>query len=451
MNISLQTLDMTKPLRSPLRLPLRLVTSVVLVMSPALGGLLSSANAQDTGRECARESTATGVLTCASAYLVNGSAWLDANNPDLTGSLTSGAVVLPEELIETYAGSQVELEFNEGSVAWTKERTEFEFTPELRNIDLVDGGVLTAVVPGGDPITVRTAELETQPRGTVYVVERDQRSGQTNVFALTDNENGPLRVVTPGGEVQELRSGEFVSATDEGFIDSGSFNLVTFYANRGYPRGFGPGESSAVASRPPSVQATINAARVETLAAVENQIQANSRGFRGTFVSDALTGADVDSAFDVDVRLRDFIEPGPGDVPIEGRFLLVEINEDESTGFGVFTPNGVAGPTLFINFDDGVATFVDGIASFNFPTSTVTFGGGADSISGEVGNVGFAEGEGTASVTTSRGVTLDLGGGNIIRLEPGESIQIDASGFGGNVQRGDNVDAVIMNGIIPDT
>jgi hypothetical protein len=418
--------------------PLRLIVSVALLLSPAFGGLgLTAAHAQNVERECTRESTATGALICASAYLVNGSAWLDANIPDLTGTLTSGTIILPEELIETYAGSQVELEFNEGSVAWTKERTEFEFTPELRNIDLVDGGVLTAVVPGGDPITVRTAEIVTQPRGTVYVVERDQSSGQTNVFALTDNENGPLRVATPGGEVQEIRSGEFVSATDEGFVEFGTFDLVTFYASSDYPRGFGPGEAAATAGRPSSVQSTINAARVETLTAVANQIQANNRGFRGTFVSDALTGRDLDSDFDVDVRLRDFIEPGPGDVAIEGRFLLSNINENESTGFGLFTPNGsTTGSTLLIEFDDGVATFIDN-------SGTV--------ISGDVGNVGFAEGEGTASVTTSQGAILDLGDGNIIRLEPGESILIEASGFGGNVEAGDNVDAVIINGIIPDT
>lgn len=279
------------------------------------GGFLTSAQGQDCSVQRGSRS-----LTCATIYQIFRSVRLRSAERGIS-SLSGGEVIFPDEQLQTLAGSRAELQFNDGSLAWTRAGTIFQFRLGLRLIQLRGGATLVVTEPGAPPINVRTAEANVRPRGTAYVVQRDEGSATTDVFVLTDNPDGPLQVTstTEGEPTAELSAGEMVSANADGLSEIEEFDLEVFYSTNPLVAGLGPNQESAVADKPAAVQQTLTSVRVETLAAV----RAQNAGFRQTFLESALLGSDVD--FDLDPNVRQ--DPGG---PEDGTYTAGDEFDDET-------------------------------------------------------------------------------------------------------------------------
>lgn len=388
------------------------ITSILLATTAGLGSVVSSTvNAQTT---CTINRGRASTLTCARIYRIVQTVRLFTRG-GRTLSLTPAdqTVILPEERLQTLSGSRAELQFNDGSLAWTRAGTVFEFAPRQRIIQLGNGAVLVVTERGAPPIRVSTAEANIIPRGSAYVVQRNEETETTNVFALTENPDGLLTVSSSvdGEESVELEAGETVTADETGLSAVEEFDLELFYATNPLVAGLGPNQETVVSQKPASVQQTLNSVRVETLAAVDAQ----SAGFRRTFLRTALTGADMD--LDLDVRLRDDIEEVTQD--LSGRYELDDdFDRDDITGFVTFEPFDDVGSVEF-EFQDGELLSIDGQAIENIRVS-------------------------------SFGLSGDSARGTIV-LDNGEAIRIEVFGIGGNFDEDDDVlPGNLIRGTVPD-
>lgn len=243
-------------------------------------------------RICQIQGTGRGMLTCAKIYLLeNNNVFYTPPNQTSQRRVTRGQSIFEQGRLQSFADSRAELQFNEGSLAWTKKGTTFSFTPGKRRVELINGKVLVLVKPGGGGVIVGTSSVTVEAKGTALVVEHNEATGESVVTVLTNNPKGPVTVASNrDGKTVELRAGQAVSAVNGVVGSVQNFDLQTYYATNELAAGLGPGQEAIVAQKPLEVQQTINAVRIETLAAVKEQ----GRGFRRTFLSDALTGGESD-------------------------------------------------------------------------------------------------------------------------------------------------------------
>ncbi len=230
--------------------------------------------------ECQIRGGGKGQLECAKVYKIQQKVRLKALGRGINRFLKPAEKVsmFPNEILQTSVDSKAQLQFNEGSLAWTKANTVFEFNPGQRRIQLIDGAVLVMVAPGGQPINTRTAEVDIRPKGTVYLVEHNQTEKKTTISVLTDNPQGPVTVVsqTNPNESIKLYSGQRVSATEQGFGPIENFDLSEMYKTEPVVAGLGVGQTKALSGQPPEARETLDSVRQETVKAQIGQTIKNS-------------------------------------------------------------------------------------------------------------------------------------------------------------------------------
>lgn len=190
-------------------------------------------------------------------------------------------------------------------------------------------------VPGASTATgeTETGLLIPPERSSAVMVVHDPAQNSTRVFALTD---GDIRVFNRSEtNSTPLIGGQTVAITNGQLGPVEEFDLATFYRTVPLAEGLGPGQEAFVAQEPARVQITLNAIRVETLAALRRQARANS-SFTGTFLRDALSGSDSD--FDGQRgRRNEVIIGGERD---DGTFQRSPNDDDDSDIVrGSFTPD----------------------------------------------------------------------------------------------------------------
>lgn len=214
------------------------------------------------------------LLTRAEVYkLVNQVQLLLKNKPPRPAKISD--VIIPQDGLRTAARSTVELLFNEGSLARIGANAMFRFIPGTRSFQLRNGTVLVMFRSGSGGGKIITPEAIVVGRGSVMWVRHDSASQTTLVGALTNNPPSPVIVLNAKGEGEvQLRAGQRVSVTDGVVGAVKNLNLQTFHQTCELASGLGPGEEKLVAQEAPEVQETLNAVRVETLAALKNQLLA---------------------------------------------------------------------------------------------------------------------------------------------------------------------------------
>lgn len=278
--------------------------------------------------------------------------------------------ILPGQILETRVNARAEMQFNEGSLAWLDQRTQFTFQQGIRQVQLVQGSLLVMTTTEEDvasqPLEIVTigadagttiAEIEIPGTG-VFV----QHSGAiTSVFMLTDHPDNPVTIaratnIDEEPEMVQLRGGEMVSVTESSMSDVMEFDVVNFYRTNPLASILGPGAvaEAGVAQRPASVQTTLTEVRNEALAVVNAQ----NAGFRRSFLSEALTG-DGDGLLygdgDSDVN-RDAIRR----MQVFDSEMGVFVITNEDTGEGVFRINGTnIEIPIQVDIDNAVVT-IDG-------------------------------------------------------------------------------------------
>lgn len=182
-------------------------------------------------------------------------------------------------------------------------------------------------------------------RSSAVMVIHDPAQTSTRVFALTD---GDIRVFDRSGtNSTPLIGGQTVAVTNGKLGPVEEFDLKSFYRTVALAEGLGPGQESFVSQEPARVQITLNAIRIETLAAVRRQEREQST-FTGTFLRDALSGAD--STFDgLRGRSNQVIIGGQRD---DGTFVRTENDNDPDNIIrGNFIPNNSPNSPLDIVVD----------------------------------------------------------------------------------------------------
>lgn len=325
----------------------------------------------------------------------------------------------PLDSLRTAQNSIAELIFNEGSIARVDQNTTFRFQSGMRRFQLpnriamnetvfvLENGVALIISPPGsvgsqiqtpdsrinilpvnqtaaispsvhlanaqpflvamrpdrnlgnliaqsDPPSEDSPLLPPPDRSDAVMVVHDATRGTTQVFALTQgivvgDRDGNSSVNLAGGQTVGVSSGR-VGAVQE-------FDLEAFYRSVPLAAGLGPGQENSVAQESPSVQASLNAVRPETLAAVRAQAR-RTEGFGSNFLNDALGGG-VDRDFNGQrgepsfAILEPQVTPGTFVRTGENTGTFVD-NNDNQTGLG-FDFND---RTITINGDPGVANSV---------------------------------------------------------------------------------------------
>lgn len=294
------------------------------------------------------------VLTRAEVYKLRNQVELVPFNQSPRAAKLSD-VLVPQDALRTAASAIAELLFNEGSIACVDANTVFRFREGLRRFQLqnrvsqkpIDLAAKSADFPKMAQTTVLqketifvlesgTALLMSPPNSVGTQVETSESrvsiiapqtvsegatgTGETNgetpsglllppndssavmvvhnpdqnstrVFALTD---GDIRVFDrTETNSTPLIGGQTVAVTNGKLGPVEEFDLETFYRTVPLAEGLGPGQESFVAQEPARVQITLNAVRIETLAAVRRQVRERTT-FTGTFLRDALSGSDSD-------------------------------------------------------------------------------------------------------------------------------------------------------------
>jgi hypothetical protein len=346
-----------------------------------------------------------------------------------------GDVLVPLDALRTGAGSLAELLFNEGSIARVDESTTFRFRQGLRRFELPnlvarnetifvleDGIALVIVPPNGTGTQVETPEgrvnifatptelsstaaarsgtiaaqsvakstakstakpllaqeelLSPTQQSSVVMVSHDAATGTTQVFALTDGDitvtdaEGKKSTPLIGGQTVPIANGQVGSVQE--------FDLEGFYRSVPLAAGLGKGQEATLSSQPPLVQASLNQARVETIAAIRRQNR-DRQGFTSTFLQEALTGAD-------------------GGV-VRSRGLA-----------NVVIGNPVVTPGIFTRTGDNTAVFTD--SQQNRTEITVDFDAQTISIDGNAGRANNAGLSGNNAV----GTVVD-GNGRVTRIQ----------------------------------
>jgi hypothetical protein len=220
-------------------------------------------------------------------------------------------VLAPRDALQTGRRSLAELLFNEGSLARIGSNSSFRFIPGLRRHQLPDGstraetvlqlrsGVAMVVSPPSD--TGDTGEavgtaIET-PGGLTLAFTFDDGMGggidgeitptsgtftgahaaiviynpglnQLQVLALT---NGVQLFGPEGAAPVLLQGGQQITVTNGQFGPVQTFDLRHFYSTASLATGLGPNQEDLLTQEPERVQATLRAARLETLAAIARQ------------------------------------------------------------------------------------------------------------------------------------------------------------------------------------
>jgi hypothetical protein len=193
--------------------------------------------------------------------------------------------------------------------------------------------------------------LPAQKASAVMVIHDNTRN-TTQVFALTDgdikisDQKGKKTVALQGGQTVAVRNG-LVGKVQE-------FDLPAFYKSISLTSGLGPGQENLIAQESTPVQETLNAVRIETLAALKNQAQ-RFKGFTRTFLADALNGTegDLNPRPSVSIRISNpqvttgtFFRQREGNTAI----LIPDNNPNSPTTIGVDFDKG----TVTINDNTGV-------------------------------------------------------------------------------------------------
>lgn len=150
------------------------------------------------------------------------------------------------DAIRTYQASQVDLRFNDGSLARVGELATFWFVPNTRNFRLSNGTALLLIPPGNGRSTIETPNVVTGIQGTALVVrhvpaapttittkpdllaEFEQDAGRTAVMVLTDSPAGPVEVRLRDGRQVPLSAGQ-MAIVDNGNLYLFEFDLALFY------------------------------------------------------------------------------------------------------------------------------------------------------------------------------------------------------------------------------
>ncbi len=217
--------------------------------------------------------------------------------------------------------------------------------------------------------------LPAPDRSNVAMVSYDAGRRTTQVFALTDG----VYLTGEGNRLATLKGGQTVAIVEGKVGRVQEFDLRTFYQSVPLAVGLGPGQAEAIAQDPPAVQATINAVRPFTLAAVTAQ---NRRldSFATTFLRDALSGTDSD--FDGQ----------------RGRPAITILNPQVTLGTFVRT-----GETTGVFVPDGTQTQIPIAIDYNNRTISINGESGISNSAGLSGN-------------NAAGVVI-LPGGRVIRVE----------------------------------
>ncbi len=262
------------------------------------------------------------------------------------------------------------------------------------------------------PGTTASGLLLPPERSSAVMVVHDRSRNSTRVFALTD---GDIRVSDQAGSAATpLIGGQTVAITNGKLGAVEEFDLATFYRTVPLAEGLGPGQESLVAQESARVQITLNAIRIETLAALRRQARAQST-FTGRFLRDALDGSD--SSFNGQRgRSNQVIIGGEQD---DGIFQRLSTDSGNSNIVrGSFTPVNQNRPSDNIEVD------------LNRRTLTI------NGVQGRSSDAGLSGNNATGTV----------------QLENGRVIRLEVFGVGGNAPTpGQSYPGrIIRNGIQPD-
>lgn len=210
-------------------------------------------------------------------------------------------IMVPRDAMRTGNRSRAELLFNEGSLAWLGSNSVFQFLPGLRRYQLPDGsmrseaviqlrsGVLAMAIPpaaaGGDNVdtTIETPEgafqiisdpdvLGDGPDGLpddsiALFVTSDPTNDQVQLIVLTDTlvqfSGEPTPILLEGGQTVIIMDGQLGQVQN--------FDLRQFYRTSQMATGLGPDPGDVLARSPEAVQLTLQAVRLDTLAAIARQ------------------------------------------------------------------------------------------------------------------------------------------------------------------------------------
>ena len=302
-------------------------------------------------------------------------------------------LIKPPDLVRTGIASQAELLFNEGSLARVDSDSKFFFKVGLRRFQIkskgvkllamkeaifnLDRGIAIIASPPGSigtkvktpqsnidifavhPIMASATNLQPtldvalknyklsqndnsklfQPaeKASVVMVVHTPERNATQVLALTDgdikisNLQQKQTVSLLGGQTVAVKSG-VVGKVQE-------FALRGFYNSSKLSAGLGPGEENLVAQESPEVQQTLNAIRIETLKALKNQ-KKRTRGFKPTFLADALNGTEGD----LNPRI-------PGTIRIRNPQVVNGVFRRTGKNTAEFIPDNNPNGTVPINID----------------------------------------------------------------------------------------------------
>jgi acrosin len=148
------------------------------------------------------------------------------------------------DAIRTERASQVDLRFNDGSLARIGELATFWFVPNTRNFRLSNGTALLLVPPGRGASVIETPNVVTGIQGTAVLVRHfpadpeamappadlytdfEHDAGRTAVMVLTNS--GPVQVRLRDGREVPLSAGQ-MAIVDNGNLYLFEFDLALFY------------------------------------------------------------------------------------------------------------------------------------------------------------------------------------------------------------------------------
>lgn len=212
------------------------------------------------------------LLTRAEVYkIVNQVQLLHKNRPPRLAKPSD--VLVPQDALRTAARSKAEILFNEGSLARIGANATFRFKPGTRSFQLRNGTMLVMFPPNSRGGVITTPEAIVVGRGAVMWVRHDAASQTTLVGALTNSPPSPVTVSNAQGEgTVRLKAGQRVAISDGVVQQVLDLNLQTFHETCELAAGLGPGEEKLVTKESIRVQETLNSVRLETLAALNNQL-----------------------------------------------------------------------------------------------------------------------------------------------------------------------------------
>jgi len=150
------------------------------------------------------------------------------------------------DAIRTNSASQVDLRFNDGSLARVGELSTFWFVPNTRSFRLSNGTALFLIPPGNGSSIIETPNVVTGVQGTAVVVRHfpenpnaltampdlssdfESNAGRTAVMVLSDGSGGPVEVRLRDGRAVNLSAGQ-IAIVDNGDLYLFEFDLALFY------------------------------------------------------------------------------------------------------------------------------------------------------------------------------------------------------------------------------